>query len=351
MRVAVALSGGVDSAVAAYLLKAAGHDVIGVTMSLWRDGRYKGGPREACFGPDEKEDIKAAGELAERLAIPLRVVDLSDAYERLVLEHFRRERLAGRTPNPCVVCNAKLKFGLLPECAARLDGSFARFATGHYARLVRSNERLAVAQAADRRKDQSYFLWRLTQPQLEKIVFPLGWLDKLEVRQIARQAGLPMAEKSDSQDFYSGNPNELLGAPDAPGAILSADGKILGTHHGYWHYTIGQRHGLGLSGGVEPWYVLDILPETNQVIVGRQGDLRISRFRIGEINWQGMAKPTGPVDCYVKIRSSGTPLGPAVFDGGVIESSSGFWGVAPGQSAVVYSDQGVVLCGGIIEKE
>ena len=346
MKIAVGLSGGVDSAVAALVLKRAGHEVVGVTMKLWREGRYKGGDRDACFGPGEADDIAAAEAFAAALGIEYRVFDCSEEYERAVLDYFRNERTAGRTPNPCVVCNRRLKFGLLPEMAAREIG-FERFATGHYARLVETDGRLAAARAADASKDQSYFLWNLTQDQLARAMFPIGDMAKAEVRRIAREAGLPMAEKPDSQDFYSGDANELVGKEDAEGRIVDMSGKTLGTHRGFWHYTIGQRQGLGIGGGT-PFYVVNVDSCRNEVVVGRREEAVRNEFTVHDLNWQGAAPTDEPVEGFVKIRSSGTPTGPVTLKQGVVHAPNGLFGVAPGQSAVIYSADGTILCGGVI---
>ncbi len=346
MKVAVGLSGGVDSAVAALMLKRAGHEVVGVTMKLWREGRYKGGDRDACFGPGEAEDIAAAEAFAARLGIGFSVFDCSEEYERAVLDYFRAERSAGRTPNPCVVCNRRLKFGLLPEMAAR-QMDFDRFATGHYVRRIASGGRFAAACAKDAAKDQSYFLWNLTQDQLSRAMFPLGESSKAEVRRIAREAGLPMAEKPDSQDFYSGDADEIVGREDAQGRIVTLDGRQLGTHRGFWHYTVGQRQGLGIGGGT-PYYVVRIDPCHNEVVVGRREEAISEMFAVRDLNWQGAEPTDGPVEGFVKIRSSGAPRGPVTLERGIVHAPDGLFGVAPGQSAVIYSAEGTILCGGII---
>lgn len=346
MKIAVGLSGGVDSAVAALLMKRAGHEVVGITMKLWREGRYKGGERDACFGPGEAEDIAAAEAFAAKLGIAFSVFDCSEEYERSVLDYFREERTAGRTPNPCVVCNRRLKFGLLPEMAARQIG-FDRFATGHYARIVAAGGRFAAARANDASKDQSYFLWNLSQEQLAGAMFPLGDMTKAEVRKIAREAGLAMAEKPDSQDFYSGDANELVGREDAEGRIVSLDGKTLGTHRGFWHYTVGQRQGLGIGGGT-PYYVVRVDSCRNEVVVGRREEAIRGEFEVRNMNWQGAAPTDGPVEGVIKIRSNGAPAGPVTLERGVVRAPGGLFGVAPGQSAVIYSADGVILCGGII---
>ena len=346
-RVAVGLSGGVDSAVAALLLKRAGYEVTGVTMKLWKEGRYRGGCRDACFGPGEEEDIAAAESLAGKIGIGYCVFDCADEYERTVVDYFRREKAAGRTPNPCVVCNPRMKFGLLPEIAAR-SFRFDRFATGHYARIVQAGGRLAVARAADESKDQSYFLWGLSQRQLSTALFPLGGLTKREVRRIAAEAGLPMADKPDSQDFYSGDCTELLGEEDREGEIATVDGRVLGVHRGCWRYTVGQRKGLGIGGGT-PYYVLGIDRKANRVVVGTKDEAVRTEFRMRPENWMAAEPTAGRVEGLVKIRSSGSPAGPATLEDGVVCVPDGVFGVAPGQSAVLYSRDGAILCGGTID--
>ena len=350
MRVAVGLSGGVDSSVAALLLKEQGHEVVGVTMKLWR-GAFRGGVRDACFGPGEAEDIARAESLARRIGIDYHVFDLSEQYEKSIVRYFRESYLKGETPNPCVRCNAAFKFGLLPRLAAESGVAFDRFATGHYARVtVAADGRTELRMAADRRKDQSYFLCRLSQEQLARHLFPLGGLQKAEVRAIARRAGLDAADKADSQDFYSGDADELIGVPDRPGAIVDAQGRVMGRHRGYWHYTVGQRRGLGLAGGSgEPYYVVSTNACRNEVVVGRMDEALATEFSVGNVNWVSVPPADGPVACRVRVRSAGA-LHPATLHGGRCLSEAGIFGVAPGQSAVFYGagDDDRVLCGGTI---
>ena len=348
MKFAVGLSGGVDSSVSAARLVREGHEVVGVTMKLWREGRYEGGGcRDACFGPGEEEDIAHAEEFCRKLGIEYRVFDCADDYERLVLSNFRSEYLAGRTPNPCVLCNAGLKFGLLPELAARSGLVFDRFATGHYARVVERDGRWRLLRGVDSTKDQSYFLYRLTQSQLARVHFPLGGLRKSDVRALAAEYGLAVANKPDSQDFYGGKYAELVGRDDEEGEIVDESGHLLGRHNGFWHFTIGQSKGLGIAVG-EKVYVVRLEAERNRVVVGRKGANVRHVLTLGHCNW--IAEP--PAGEYeVKIRSAAIPqpaIASSMGDGGCrLEFPNGVDAPACGQSAVLYRGD-EVLGGGII---
>ena len=350
MKVAVGLSGGVDSSVAALLLKEQGHEVVGITMKLWREGVYKGGDRDACFGAHELEDIETARRMAEGLGIDYRVFDCFDGYNRNVIAYFRETYLSGKTPNPCVRCNATLKFGLLPRLARASGLDFDCFATGHYARIEKRGKRYAILRGADASKDQSYFLCRLSQEQLAHTLFPLGGLTKKEIRETARTHGLVTADRPDSQDFYSGDKNELIGEPDRPGDIVDLHGRKLGTHNGFWHYTVGQRKGLGIGGGT-PYYVVDLNACRNQVVVGFAEDAVKTSLSVLDMNYVALDPSENdgpPIPCFVKVRSAGAPKGPAFLQGDCATFPEGIAGVAPGQSAVFYDADGAILCGGTI---
>ena len=350
VKYAVGLSGGVDSSVAALLLKERGCDVVGLTMKLWR-GTYRGGANDACYGPGEAEDIERASGLAKSLGIEYRVLDCAEAYERAIVGMFREISLRGETPNPCVFCNAALKFGLLPRLAREAGVEFDRFATGHYARIVRCGDRLAVARAADEKKDQSYFLYRLSQAQLAGVEFPLGGMTKADVRRIAAEHSLAAADKADSQDFYSGDKNELIGAEPKDGEIVDMSGRVLGRHRGFWNYTVGQRKGLGAF-GPKPLYVVRLDACRNQVVLGTREEAYSREFRVGDMNWMALAPTSERFSAFVKIRSTGAPVGPVEFEDGTCRASGdGLFGVAPGQSAVFYDAGGTILCGGVIRPQ
>ncbi len=353
MRIIVGLSGGVDSSTVAALLKSQGHQVIGVTMTLWRaDSPYRGGQREACYGPNEALDVAAAQETCERLGIEYHRFDFSRQFEAQIVDYFREEYLAGRTPNPCVRCNAALKFGMLPLAAAEAGLEYDCYATGHYAQIRRSDDgRYQLFRGLDEGKDQSYFLCRLSQQQLSRQLFPLGGYHKHEVRELARQFGLAVSDKHDSQDFYSGDTAELINEPDRPGDIVDDEtGKVLGRHTGYWKYTIGQRRGLGVA-STTPLYVVGLDPCRNQVRLGKAEAVCHHHLTADNFNWVSIEAPTAPIECLVKVRSVQKPapciLTPqengryaATFPGGIS-------GVAPGQAAVFYRDD-MLLGGGTI---
>jgi tRNA-specific 2-thiouridylase len=365
------MSGGVDSSVAALLLKRAGYEVIGVTMKVTpaggagrvNDGSNPAlggqsektekqglnrrsllpfsheGRRLACFGDDEEEEIREAEAVARHIGIPIYVVDLSREYEERILSYFRNEYARGRTPNPCVRCNAEIKFWLLLEACRKLGVDYDYFATGHYARVgyEEAAGRWWLLKGRDLSKDQSYFLSLLSQEQLSRAQFPLGELSKSEVRQIAREAGLPVSEKEESQDFYAGNYRELLG-PGKPGYIKDLSGRVLGEHEGIENFTIGQRRGLGVS-STGRLYVVKIEPETGTVYVGEEKDLLTQRFRVEGVNWIARVPQAGEeVEATVKVRYKSPELNCRIVTGGARETGEVETGAGEAEAREVEAD-------------
>ena len=357
--VAIGLSGGVDSSVAAWLLKRDGWRVTGLTMSIW-DGSVPIPDLgiSGCFGPGEARDLEAAREIAARLGIEHRVVALAEEYKQTVLEYFREEYLAGRTPNPCVRCNQRMKFGFLIDQARAQGAEFDKFATGHYARtrFDEASGRWQLLRGKDAGKDQSYFLSRLKQAQLADLIFPLGELNKGEVKQLARELGWgDLAEKDESQDFIECDDYSVLFRKgDArPGDFVARDGTVLGRHRGIIHYTIGQRKGLELGGGGTPLYVVEIDAARNRVVVGPRAELDARELVAGDLNWVGwVGAPAEPFRCEVQIRQrhKAAPATVTAADGrlrAVFDEPQ--LSVTPGQIAVFYAGD-VVLASGAIEK-
>ena len=362
MKILVGMSGGVDSSVTALILKQQGHEVIGATMAIWGDRGVKEGVNKtleekfhtkhgACFGPDEKEDIEGARKIAEEIGIPFYVFDCAKQYEEIVLDNFKKEYLSGNTPNPCIWCNSLIKFDVLPRLAKANGINFDKFATGHYAEVSRREDgRYVLKRGLNPKKDQSYFLYRLKQEQLANIYLPLGDKTKEEIREIAKANGLTVAEKPDSQDFYYGDYNELLGVEDKEGNIVDLNGKILGKHKGIWNYTIGQRKGVGVS-STEPLYVLELRKDSNEVVIGPKDKTMKDTLRASNLNW--IIEPvSNTFTCQAKIRSTQQPTAVKVTlegDSIIVKFDDMQKSIAKGQSVVLY-DGDFVLGGGVIEE-
>lgn len=349
-RVVVAMSGGVDSSVAAALLKQRGYDVVGVTMRTWtpRDGRQE--PGYSCHRPEDEE---AARTVAKLIHIPFHAVDVSREFQTEVIEYFRHEYLHGRTPNPCVRCNSRIKFGALVTTATGLGLDFDWFATGHYARVERdpASKRHVLKKGVDRSKDQSYFLFGLSQEALSRLLLPLGDRTKDEVRKLASALGLGSEGRPESQDFSRGDYSSLFDAAQ-PGPILDRQGNTLGQHRGLPFYTVGQRKGLGLSLG-QPVYVTAIRAEDNAVVVGTRDDVCAEGLVASQLNWIAIGGLTCPIDARARIRYHHMEARATVSPSGADEVNVAFaepqTAVTPGQAVVFYRDD-EVLGGGIIER-
>lgn len=371
-RVLVAMSGGVDSSVAAAVLKERGFEVIGATMQIWPRSLPVGDREGGCCSLAAVED---AQRVAAILGIRYYVLNFQEKFEEEVISYFAREYASGRTPNPCIRCNQRIKFGHLLRKAREIGASF--IATGHYARICRDPDtgRHLLLKAKDARKDQTYVLYSMTQDELAHTLFPVGDFTKDETRRIAASLGLPVAEKRESQeicfipdDDYRKFLREYLPETRKPGPILDLEGNVLGEHEGIAFYTIGQRKGLGIA-STEPFYVVDLDPERNAVIVGRAGDVMAEGLVAKDLNWIPFDRLRGPIKVEAKIRYYTPAVGATVAPVAAQPDNQGVPGprqdldpnevevrfaspqraVTPGQSVVFY-DGDVVVGGGVISR-
>jgi tRNA-uridine 2-sulfurtransferase len=359
--IAIAMSGGVDSSTVAAVLQEQGHPIVGLTMQLWNQRRLPelqgDGPKQhRCCSLDDVYDAKR---VAQHLNFPHYVVNFEEQFEQRVVRPFVDQYLAGRTPIACTNCNTDVKFEPLLRMARQIGAE--RLATGHYARIRKNEqtERWELLRARDESKDQSYFLWGLSQEQLSRSEFPLGELAKEEVRALARRTNLPVAEKPESMELCfvpTGNYVQFIQAyskdagislSQSEGEIVTEDGAVVGHHNGVHNFTIGQRKGLGFAAG-KPLYVLSIDPEKNRVVVGDDDALRTTTFEVEDVNWVSIEKPVSPIHAQVKIRHKHEPA-PALVEAladsrARITFDAPQRAITPGQGAVFYD--GVRVLGG-----
>lgn len=349
-RVAVAMSGGVDSSVAAALLVQAGHEVVGFTLNLWPAWLPQDGNPHACCGVGAVEDARA---VAQQLGLRHYVLNFREAFEEAVIRPLAREYARGRTPNPCVACNRFVKFSLLLNQARALGMDF--LATGHYARTRRDGQVVRLLSAVDARKDQSYVLYSLTQQELPYLLFPVGELSKEQVRSVARDLGLVVAAKPESQEICfvpRGHYSDVVARffPEAlrSGPIYDVEGRRLGTHQGLARYTLGQRRGLGLAAG-RPLYVLALDPERNAVFVGREEEARATELVVEQPTWTVQPPEEPRLRAEVRVRHGGQRVPAWLEVGGVVRVrfDSPQWAPSPGQVACFYRGE-EVLGGGVI---
>ncbi|MEJ2520016.1 MAG: tRNA 2-thiouridine(34) synthase MnmA [Desulfuromonadales bacterium] len=348
-KVVVAMSGGVDSSVAAALLKERGCDVIGMTMQIWDYASFSDQNGDSFGTCCSLDDVYDARRVAETIGIPFYVVNFEKQFEKAVIDAFCEDYFNGRTPNPCILCNQVLKFEILLRRARELQADY--LVTGHYARIVAEGGHFSLYKGRDRNKDQSYFLFTLTQEQMRGVRFPLGDMTKDAVRDHAVRLGLRVAEKAESQDIcfvpdgdYVRFLEEQRGSGEMDGEIVHVDGTLLGQHQGIYRYTIGQRRGLGLAWS-RPLYVVGLDAERKQVIVGEQEHLAVTGCCLHDVNWM-IVPPSAPlrVSCRIRYRHQEVPATVTVRPGGAVDVAfdTPQLGVTPGQAAVFYDDDRVI---------
>ena len=353
-RVVVAMSGGVDSSLAAAILDAEGYQVIGVTLQIWPSNKKEANGVERFGGCCGLEAIESAKSVAHKLGIPHYVMNFRDIFAQTVIADFCREYSRGHTPNPCIVCNQRVKFGPLLDRALQMEADY--LATGHYARIEPSANGYSLWKGVDRSKDQSYFLYPLGPKELQHLLFPLGNMHKTEVRRRAAELGLPTAARRDSQDicFIPDNDYRSFIARHIslkPGDIVDTEGKVLGRHSGLARYTIGQRQGLGLASN-ERRYVLKIDADNNRLVAGTHNQLSKSRLLASQLSWVSGKAPGEPIEVTAKVRYRSPEIAARLhINDGIAEVQfhQPQRAIAPGQAIVFYQGD-AVLGGGIIDE-